>query len=100
MVSASVVDALRVASTGISGFMAANGQTQRTPVFDPHIAVPVTVTATAADGSTNQTVFAGGRTLEVLQLPCKPADFDVLLGMDLLTQFHITMYDGTFVFSN
>ena len=100
MVSANVVEALQVASTGISGFMAANGQTQSTPVFDLHIAVPVTVTATAADGSTSQTVFAGGRTLGVLLLPFNPPDFNVLLGMDLLTQFHITMYDGTFVLSN
>jgi len=100
MVSASVVEALQVASTGISGFMAANGQTQRTPVFDLHIAVPVAVTATAADGSTSQTVFAGGRTLEVLQLPFDPADFEVLLGMDLLTEFHITMYNGTLILSN
>ncbi len=36
----------------------------------------------------------------MLLLPFTPPDFDVLLGMDLLTQFHITMYDGTFIFSN
>ena len=80
--------------------MAANGQTQSTPVFDLDIAVPVTVTAKAADGSMSQSVVAGGRTLEVLLLPFDPADFDVLSGMDLLTQFHITMYGGTFVLSN
>lgn len=100
MVSANVVETLRVASTGIGGFMAANGQTQSTPVFDLHIAVPVTVTATAADGSTSETVFAGGRALEVILLPFDPPDFDVLLGMDLLTEFHITMYNGTLVLSN
>lgn len=100
MVTANVVEELQVASTGIGGFTAANGQTESTPLFDLHIAVPVTVTATAADGSMNQTVFAGGRTLEVFLLPFMPPDFDVLLGMDLLTQFHITMYDGTFVLSN
>ena len=100
MVSANVVEVLQVASTGIGGFMAANGQAQTTPVFDLHIAVPVTVTATAADGSTSQTVFAGGRNLEVFLLPFDPADFYVLLGMDLLTQFHITMYNGTLVLSN
>lgn len=100
MVSTNVVEALRVASTGVGGFMAANGQTQRTPTFDLHIAVPVTVTATAADGSTSETVFAGGRALEVLLLPFEPPDFDVLLGMDLLTEFHITMYNGTLILSN
>lgn len=100
MVSASVVEARRAASTGTGKFMAANGQTQRTPAFDVHIAVPVAVTARAADGSTSRTVFTGGRILRVLQLPVEPVDFDVLLGMDLLTHFHISMYDGTFVLSN
>ena len=36
----------------------------------------------------------------MILLPFDPPDFDVLLGMDLLTEFHITMYNGTLVLSN
>ena len=41
-----------------------------------------------------------GRELEVAELPYQPDNFDVLLGMDLLMDFHITMHGGLFILSN
>lgn len=40
-----------------------------------------------------------GEMLEVAELPFQPDNFDVLLGMDYLTNFHITMYDDECIIS-
>ncbi len=40
-----------------------------------------------------------GEMLEVAELPFQPDNFDVLLGMDYLTNFHITMYDDECILS-
>ncbi len=34
------------------------------------------------------------------ELPHQPTGYDVLLGMDFLKRFHITMWGGNFVMSN
>ncbi len=34
------------------------------------------------------------------ELPYQPSEFDVLLGMDVLGDFHITMQGGLFIMSN
>ncbi len=36
----------------------------------------------------------------VMELPFQPPDFDVLLGMDVLVNFHITMHGAVFIMSN
>ena len=33
-------------------------------------------------------------------LPYRPHKYDVLMGMDLISQFHVTMYNAKFVISN
>ena len=38
--------------------------------------------------------------LEVALLPFQPDNFDILLGMDFLMSFHLTMYGGAFIISN
>ena len=35
-----------------------------------------------------------------MDLPYQPPDYDVLLGMDVLANFHITMHAGSFIMSN
>ena len=60
--------------------------------------VAVVISETGSDGSPTFT-FARGATVPVLLLPFDPPDWDVLLGMDILTGYHITMWDGRFVLS-
>ena len=38
--------------------------------------------------------------MEVALLPYDPNNHDVLLGMDLLTGFHMTIYGNIFILSN
>ena len=38
--------------------------------------------------------------MDVLQLPFQPPIFDVLLGMDFISAFHITLFNGRLILSN
>lgn len=96
MVSSNVVTRLAAVPTGIASFTPANGQPQDTNEFWLNINIPISVGS--PEGS--QLTFASGQDLSVLLLPFDPHNFDVLLGMDLLQRYHITMWSGTFVLSN
>ena len=49
----------------------------------------------------NVELYARGlRNVTVLGLPRTFDDFDVLLGMDLISQFHITMFQDLYMLSN
>ena len=37
--------------------------------------------------------------MDVLELPYQPSDHDVLLGMDFISQFHLTLNQGQFIIS-
>ena len=41
-----------------------------------------------------------GRQLSVVGLPYQPNDYDVILGMDIIGVFHITMYRNRIILSN
>ena len=96
MVSSRVVDQVGATQTGFLPFLPANGQPQMTAVYELFVAV--VVSETGPDGSPTFT-FSRGGTVPVLLLPFNPLDYDVLLGMDILTGYHITIWDSRFVLS-
>ncbi len=44
--------------------------------------------------------FLMGKQLSVARLPYQPEDYDVLLGMDLIGTFHMTIYQNWIILSN
>lgn len=97
-VSWKVVEAIRVAPaswlplTGIHG-------TVDTPTYIVNIAVPITEPVPSPAGETSHT-FSRGANMEVALLNIQPENFDVLLGMDLLESFHLTIHADRFILSN
>ena len=55
---------------------------------------------TGPDGETDHTFSRGRDPMEVALLTLQPQNFDVLLGMDLLEDFHLTVYADQFILSN
>ncbi len=47
----------------------------------------------------NHGVMASGRDMEAVAMPQDMGQFDVLLGMDFLSAFHITMHGNVFILS-
>ena len=96
MVSGAVVEQVGASLVGFLPFTPANGQPQLTEVYELHVGV--IISETGSDGS--QTFSYSKTKLDpVLLLPFDPPDYDVLLGMNILSGYHIAMWGGTFVLS-
>jgi len=95
MVSPKVVEQTGAIRTDIASFVPANGKPQETDEFLLNISIPI-----ATGPQSSRTTYSSGRDLTVLLLPYSPPGFDVLLGLDFLRPYHITMWNGTFVLSN
>lgn len=91
-----LADQIGVVPVGRSSFVPASGQPVETNLFGLHLAIPVETPT----GAGNVHTFAVGGPLVVFELPYHPPDYDVLLGMDVLANFHITMHGGSFIMSN
>lgn len=100
MVTARAVESLRAVSIDVRPFVAANGERQETEVFRLRVDIPIVQQALLEDGSQGETVHSVGADLEVMLLPFQPPNYEILLGMDFLAGFHITMWNGLFVLSN
>ena len=100
MITERVVAALQAESIDVRPFLAANGESQDTEVFRLRVDIPIRQQAILADGRRGERVHAVGMDLEVMRLPFQPTNYDILLGMDFLSAFHITMWNGVFVISN
>ena len=93
-ISSSVAEQLGATPIDIASFVPANGESQETEVFRLQISIPY-----PQDGESSMTFMTGGE-FSVMLLPFRPHNFDVLLGMDFLSRFHISMFGGRIVLSN
>lgn len=64
-------------------------------IYSLEVGVPVNI---GSDGQ-QVAVMSSGRPLRVMALPRRPNGYEVLLGMDLLSVYHITMFGGQLVLS-
>ena len=81
------------AAIGRSQYGTAGSEIVEANIYGLHVAVPVSTQA-------GETIFESGRALSVVELPHQPLNYSVLLGMDFLKQFHITMWNSNFIMSN
>ena len=91
MVSPKVVKETGLQSIGYASIIPVSGKPIQTPKYRARLSIPIT------QGSAT---LLSGSELEVAKLPFQPANFDILLGMDFLMNFHFTMYGGSFILSN
>ncbi len=91
MVSPKVVEEAGLEAISYTSIVPVSGKPIQTPKYRINLGIPIT------QGSARLLVAT---ELEVARLPYRPNNFDILLGMDFLTIFHFTMYDGLFILSN
>lgn len=99
LVSPRVVEQLGAISIDVGEFISANAQIQETREYWLNISIPISEVTSTPEGDVLLNL-PRGEHLSVLELPYNPPNYDVLLGMDVLKRFHITMWNGTFVLSN
>lgn len=100
LISPAVVEKLKPIPIGISGFVSANGQSVGANKYRIGIGIPITtISNKTSDAATENTVVSGAN-LDVLELPYQPPNYDILLGVDFLNNFHITLFGNQFILSN
>ncbi|MXW31620.1 MAG: hypothetical protein F4100_03680 [Rhodothermaceae bacterium] len=92
LISEKVVNLLGLVPTDTVPISSVSGQVTDTDEFHVHIGIPIP-TGTSS-------VFTSNTSLSMLLLPYQPSKFDVLLGMDFLTNFHITLFGKRIIISN
>lgn len=96
--SPKVIESLGLKPDGWQSVTGVHG-TADTPTYAVSIAVPISEEVSGPDGGATKT-FSRGANLEVALLQPQPNTFDVLLGMDLLENFHLTIHKDLFILSN
>ena len=99
MISQKVVDEGNLSSIGTTNIMPANGELIETEMYRVRIDIPIGDQIEMHGGKVSSWLNLRGMEIEVSLLPFQPRDFDVLLGMDILSEVHFTMYKGEFILS-
>lgn len=97
-ISPNVVERLGLVPIGETAVTVANGQTVPTYQYHAWVDIPIQYTQTAPQAG--QGNFFKGKELLVAGLSYNPWRYDLLLGMDLLGIFHVTIYDNRIILSN
>ena len=83
-----------------ASLLPASGDPLQVPVYLANIAIPITAVFKGQENQDTRVTSALGGAIDVLLLPYQPPDFDILLGMDFISLFHITLFDNEFILSN
>ena len=98
-VSQNAVDALRLTTAGWQTVTGVHG-TSDLPTYAISLGVTITERVAGPHGEFDHTFSRGRDLMEVTLMTSQPSTFDVLLGMDLLEAFHLTLYSDLFILSN
>ena len=100
-VTQKVVDAVGAVAFAKGRVIVANGEIVLVDRYRMMVAIPITTIQKIDDKNIDKETYFSGGELAVLHLDNEESSgYDVLLGMDLLNKFHITMYGGHFILSN
>lgn len=98
-VTRKVAEHLQIPSIGRDIYTTASGAVEETDVFRLRVDIPIGDRVRQPDGAVQEVTSLRGAEREVLLLSDDTAGHDVLLGMDFLNMFHITIIGGRFFLS-
>ena len=99
MISRKIVDDLGIAFIGRKNILPVSGEIIATEQYRVRLDIPIQATRTMPGGTVRQKDDFRGATLNVLLLPYQPEDYDIILGMDFLAPFHMTVAAGKLIMS-
>ena len=99
MISPRVVSEVGLDSVGLTDIQGIEGRLIEAETFRVTLDVPIPIDREAV-GRRIQIALVNGKDLDVTKLPFQPHNYDVLLGMDFISSFHMTIYGDWYVISN
>jgi predicted aspartyl protease len=104
-VSPRIVADFGLVPVDIGRMVVANGETEDVFIYQVGVGVAMATEIEVTQGDEPDELRVAGRgessgkLLRVMGLPQQPDNFDVLLGMDLLSMYHISLADGWLLMS-
>lgn len=100
MISKKVVDEVGLSAIGHRSILPVTGKPVDTQKYRVRLGISIGSKTRMPDGGIQVQSILRDSDLEVALLPYEPENHDVLLGMDLLVGFHLTLYGSNFILSN
>lgn len=100
MISTRVVNDIGLVAVGEGSIMGVNGEAFETRQYRVRVDIPVTSPRRLPSGKVLEETYFRGSDMNVSLFPYQPENFDVLLGMDFLSGFHITLVAGKLIMSS
>lgn len=100
MVSDKVVQEVGLQPIGNTQIVPVTGDSVVTEKYRVRVDIPIDTQVQGSEGIVTLERTLRGMDMEVARLPYEPKNHDVLLGMDFLQAFHLTIYNGTYILSS
>jgi hypothetical protein len=100
LVSEKVAREVRLTPIGDCRIIPASGESILTNEYRVRIDIPIGSEIRLPGGKKKPHVVYMGRDIEVAELPYQPENYDVLLGLNFIRGFHLTLYLDQFILSN
>ena len=100
LISERVVNEVGLSAIGYAEIMPVHGEPISTKKYRIRIDLPISSGIVLPGGNVGTETILRGMDLDVALLPYQPANHDVLLGMDFLSVFHLTLFGNGFIMSN
>ncbi len=100
MISARVVKDIGLQPIGAIDITPVSGKPIKTEEYMVRLDIPIKQNVILSGGEIGSRDNLLGKDVNVAKLPYNPVNYDVLIGMDFITLFHITMYNNQFILSN
>jgi len=92
LVSSKIIHDLQLLPIGSDVIRTIGGDTIPTNIYHTNVSIPIQLSSNDVVGT--------GFSIDVALLPFQPPNFDVLLGMDFISKFHITSWGNQMILSN
>ena len=97
-ISPTAVRQLGLVPIGDTEVTVANGQTETAFTYFARVDIPIQYPQSVPPGTSGS--FLWGKELVVVGLAYQPDGYDVILGMDIIGIFHVTIYNNRIILSN
>ena len=100
MISQKVVDGVGLQAIGHMPITPVTGEPFNANKYRIRLDIPIESAITLPGGKIGKHQVLRGKDMEVALLPYEPNNHDVLIGMDLLDAYHITIFKNICILSN